>query len=147
MKNKKLLILLADYLSKLDEREYQMTDYTKGPLGHATKLKEFKKAGWVAAVNDNEWPVGVKQPKYKDKFDCAAASEFFDISIIESQYLFGEHETDIHGYQHPPVHESNRKDMKWLRDGEPPQFTAARIRAFIDYPGIDCLGRVEAERM
>jgi hypothetical protein len=88
VKNKKLLALLAEYLSNLDASQYQMTDHSKGPLAYAAKLKPFRDAGWRMAANENDYPVGVKQAQYKGYYDCSAAAAFFDISIIEASSVF-----------------------------------------------------------
>ena len=146
MKHKNLLLLLADHLAKMDEAEYDMTSTRKGPLVIAANMLEFRKAGWSMAMIENEQQSVIPQPMYKEQFDCNAAALFFDISIIEAEYLFAPCETDIHGYGHPPLNEPTKKHMKNMRDNEPPTLTAARIKAFVTHPGQDFLGRTQAER-
>lgn len=138
--NKERLTRLADYLKKIDAKDYTITSYAKDALWHAAHVPEFKKAGLRLTEQDNS--PGLPVVVYKHATDIAAACLFFGINDIQAQYLFGQVEIDITGKVHKAPCVSAR-DSGSSRDTEWPTWTAARIECFVRDPSVDYLDRVK----
>lgn len=139
MRNKKLLLLLADKLDSLPANaEYNMMNHAHDALFWASSLREFKEAGFLYAANDSKEP-GLHKVWFKKHSDVEAAAKFFDIEILHAQHLFGAHEMDPFGYMSKSLFAvDGAREGGYGRDKEPPAFTAARIKAFVrEYPDFN----------
>ena len=118
----KWLLKLAEHLEKrVPDPEFDMCEVHMDALFHATRIVEFKKHGLKFD----------QQTMYRNKSYLDAASAFFDITLMQTQYLFSGYEFDELGHMHHSMHSEPTDRNEFERRHEPPRFTAVRIRAFV----------------
>jgi hypothetical protein len=143
MRNKHILLKLADKLETLDRSQFDMSQLNKDALYYLTTIPEAKKAGFAFIAGDEDDP-GVRRVWRKGKRELDAVIEFFGIDIHAALHLFDQYEHDVNGYQHDSPFfcdkpqedfEMERKNKRFHRPSrtrayEPPMWTAGRLRDY-----------------
>lgn len=130
MRNKKLLIKLAEYIETVPHSEFDMTKLDKDAMYYAAHLPEFKRAGLKYYTENGTPVVEYKGARYEE-----AMQKFFEIEAKEADYLFSHMEYDEEGRMRPSIFAPDpdrrrSREFKYTRDGETPAWAAERIRAF-----------------
>lgn len=165
MRNKGIMLKLADVLSKLDPSKFSMTTHGKDALYYLAQIPEAKKHGfrYTASPPRKNGEKEIDMVWFNDVPDVHAAKSLFGISDHEAMYLFGPQERDIYGWPQEspfecdrpasearfyrdkfPANVSSTIDWRSRRDFEPPAWTAGRLRAFANGLAYDNGGKSAA---
>src|SRR4029077_12044508 len=131
LRNESLLKKLADYLETIDHERYDIGEPGRDALYHAAQMKDFQRIG-VKYAHD--------KVTYKGHQDLDAAMALFGLDSHEAQHLFGKYQVNEWGermsispfgggFYRGKV--TGTSKFPTLVAGEPPAYTANRIRSFI----------------